>query len=300
MKAYLNGQFQDINTASIPLMDAGFQHSVGIFDTMQAFNGNVFKLDAHIQRLMNSAKALGLASNLRSQPLTEAVKLTLKENNLSDARIRLTLTGGNLALLNNPQSDDQPQHQPGIYIVPSLPTVYPESFFTNGITVTIADAKTNPLDPTAGHKTLNYWWRLQSLAAASTLGAGESLCFTVANHLCSGMVSNVFTVKDGNLLTPYARGEEPEGALPAPVLPGITRATVLELAKQLNIPTHTKLMDISHLLDADECFLTNSSWQILPVTHIEQQPVANANVGPITTQLMAELQNLIGAETSSN
>lgn len=299
MKAYLNGQFEDINNASIPLMDAGFQHSVGIFDTMQAFNGNVFKLDAHIQRLMNSAKALGLASNLRPQPLTEAVKLTIKENNLSDARIRLTLTGGNLALLNPSESDDQPQHQPGIYIVPSLPTVYPESFFTNGITVTIADAKTNPLDPTAGHKTLNYWWRLQSLAAASTLGAGESLCFTVSNHLCSGMVSNVFTVKDGTLITPYARGEEPDGALPAPVLPGITRATVLELAKQLNIPTQTKLMDISHVLDADECFLTNSSWQILPVTHIEQQPVCSAEVGPITTQLMAELQNLIGTETTN-
>jgi branched-subunit amino acid aminotransferase/4-amino-4-deoxychorismate lyase len=308
MKVYVNGKFVDSGKATVSIHDAGLQHGVGLFETMQAFNGRVFELEAHIARLIVSAADLGLSNRLKQDPLCELVETTLKENGLYEARVRLTVTAGDTSLLKTARaaaSGKQPTlPDPTIICEVEDPPRLPAGSFEQGIRVVIADAKANPLDPQAGHKTLDYWSRLRELAAAATKQAGEALWFTVSNHLCSGCVSNVFIVKDQQLFTPVARGEEEKGSLRAPVLPGITRAAIIDLADELNLPVHQRTLSINDVLEADELFLTNSNWQVLPVTSVEAKPIGGeadaGSVGAITAQLREALLNRIADRTGGD
>ncbi|MBI1370332.1 MAG: hypothetical protein GC162_16985 [Planctomycetes bacterium] len=296
MKVYLNGKFVDASRARLSIFDASVQHAVGLFETMRAAHGRVFRLIPHVERLIASARLLGLSDRLRPGPLAEAVELTREKNNLAEARIRLTVTGGDHSLLTGKSRSKNGGHHPSIFITATEPTQYPEAMFTQGVPVVIADPKANPFDPAASHKTLNYWTRLQSLSAAAVARAGEALWFTVTNHLCGGSVSNAFIVKDGQLLTPFARGEEVSGALPSPVLPGITRAAVLEIAQAMDLPVQKKMLTINDVLEADELMLTNSSWHVLPVVRVEKETIGSGDVGPITQQIRERLLKTIEEE----
>ena len=299
MKAYVNGKLVELDAAVLSAHDAAVQHGVGLFETMQAFNGVVFALDAHIERLVQSAQQTGLTDQLHPKPLAELVNHTVEANGLVEARVRLTVTGGDLSLLGQARAGGgSSKHTPSIVCVVSEPTQYPPAFFEAGVRVVIADPKANPFDPLAGHKTLNYWMRLRTLADAAARQAGEALWFGVTNHLAGGAVSNAFVVKDQQLLTPIARGEEPEAGLPAPVLPGITRAAVIECADAADIPVHRRMLTISDVLEADELFLTNSSWQVLPVVKVEKEAIGEGEVGPVTQRLREALLATIERETS--
>ncbi len=178
-----------------------------------------------------------------------------------------------------------------------LDRVFPSVYFLGGVNTQAAATASAQAAPMAGHKTQNYWPRIQALQAAATHKAGESLWFTVSNHLASGSVSNIFLIKDGDLLTPFARGEEPPGALGAPVLPGITRGALIELAGDMNIFTTKKMLDINDLLGADEVFLTNSSWGVLPVIGVEQEKIADGCVGDLTHSLREAWTRCVDEET---
>lgn len=295
MQVWLNGQFVNRDDARISVFDAGFQHGVGLFETMIARNSAVFRAEAHMNRLAESAKELRLSDRLRIEPLVDAVNLTVRKNGLKEARVRLSLSGGDL---NQLQAQGQSQVDPTIIIVAQPPTAYPPAFFEKGVLVTIADSRDNPLSAMAGHKTLNYWPRIQALQLAASRRAGESLWFSVTNHLCGGSVSNIFIIKDGELATPIARGEEAAGAIRAPVLPGITRRTIIELAESLDLTVQKRMLEIGDLLQADEVFLTNSSWGVLPVTAVEREQIGTGEVGPLTKQLRAGWLNVVNDETS--
>ncbi len=309
---YLDGRFLDPAEARVSAFDAGLQHGVGLFET---FLGGVrgdtvwaHHLEDHLARLIESARDLGLA-DLRAGPLAEAAHLTIQRSGLSRARVRVTLTGGDLNLLlragaghgpADPEAGSRPPGlRPTLLIVAQPATEYPEEMFERGVGVTIADARVSPLVPTEGHKTLNYWWRLRELQQAAARRAGEALVFQVSNHLVGGCVSNALIVKGGRLLTPIARGEEgaprqeqtprrdggagPAGvALPSPVRPGVTRAWVRDWACQRGLEVLGRMLSIGDVLDADEVFLTNSSWGVLPVVKIEREAIADAAVGAIT------------------
>jgi branched-subunit amino acid aminotransferase/4-amino-4-deoxychorismate lyase len=294
MHIWLDGEFIDSASAKISVFDAGFQHGVGLFETMLARNGRIFRVDAHMRRLAGSAGELRLSKRLRPAHLAEAAQLTVQRNEMESARVRLTVTGGDLNLL---QSAGRTQQDPTILIVAQPPTPYPDAFFEKGVSAVIADERSNPLSPMAGHKTLNYWPRIQALQQAAGKGAGEALWFTVSNHLASGSVSNVFLIKDGELLTPIARGEEEVGALPAPVLPGITRGVIIELAEDLGLAVSRRTLDINDLLGADEVFLTNSSWGVLPVIGVEKEKIAEGAVGEITGNLRRGWLRTVEEET---
>ncbi|MBI1373880.1 MAG: hypothetical protein GC159_14245 [Phycisphaera sp.] len=302
MKVYLDGKMVDADAAKLSVFDAAVQHGVGLFETMQAYDGNVFRLRAHVDRLIHSAMQLGLTDRLKPEPLCEAVGLTLKKNGLDAARVRLTVTGGDLSLLPaaKPKKSKSGAHSLSVLIAATTPTQYPASLFNDGVTVVIADPKANPFDPTAGHKTLNYWSRLRTLSQAAAAQASEALWFTVTNHLCGGSVSNALVVKDGQLHTPIARGEEPDGAIPSPVLPGVTRAALIEIAESLDIPVHRRMLTINDLLEADELMLTNSSWLVMPVAHVEKSVIGEGVPGPITGQLHAALIEAIRRECGSS
>jgi branched-subunit amino acid aminotransferase/4-amino-4-deoxychorismate lyase len=293
MLVWLNGNLIERESASIPIHDAGFQHGVGLFETMAARNGRVFRAAAHVERLAGSARQLLLTDRLHAGPLAEAIALTVRRSGLESARVRLTVTGGNLA-----QPIGQRRHRidPTILIDVQPATEYPQESFERGVMVTICEGRHSALDPMAGHKTLNYWPRIRALQLAAAKGAGESLWFTTDNRLSGGSVSNVFLVRDGTLLTPPARGD---GQGPAAVLPGITRGTVLELAASAEIAASIRPLTIEDLLGADEAFLTNSSWGVLPVVAIERHTVGSGEVGGLTRRLRSAWLALVEQETAA-
>jgi branched-subunit amino acid aminotransferase/4-amino-4-deoxychorismate lyase len=295
MHVWLNGEFVERDRATVSVFDAGFQHGIGLFETMLARNGRMFRPLAHLERLRESARELLLSKALRVRPLAEAVQLTIDRNELEQARVRLTITGGNLDAL---QAGGSGTHDPTILIVAQPPTQYPDAFFAHGVVVRIADGRQNPLDPMAGHKTLNYWPRILALQSHGAAGASEAIWFSVTNHLASGSVSNVFLVKDGILRTPIARGEEEPGALRAPVLPGITRAAIIELAETMDVETMRCMLDYEDLVGADEVFLTNSSWGVLPVIAVERAKIGAGVVGDVTRRLREAWKQLVDEETS--
>ena len=295
MLVWLNGQFVSPDQAVLSVFDAGLQHGVGLFETMAARGGSVFRAQAHVRRLADSARELLLTDRLHVEPLVEAVAQVAARSDLDNARIRLTLTGGNLNLL---QSQGADKVDPTILIVAQPATVYPDVYFERGVTVLITDGRQSPFDPMAGHKTLNYWPRIRALQQAASHRAGEALWLTVSNHLASGSVSNVFLVRDETLQTPFARGEEEPGALPSPVLPGITRAAIIAAADQMGLETKKRMLDIEDLLGADEVFLTNSSWGVLSVIGVAQKKIGEGTPGEITKRLRAAWLELVEKETA--
>jgi branched-chain amino acid aminotransferase len=306
---FLNGRFVEVPEARVSAFDAGVQHAVGLFETMlggtTALDETwVYRLDEHLERLAGSARALGLSDRLRVQGLYDAVMETVARSGLERARVRLTVTGGDM------RAGAEERHGT-VLIVAQPATAYPEAMFEQGVMVAVADAKANPFNPTEGHKTLSYWWRLRELQAAGAKGASEAVVLSVTNHLCGGCVSNVFVVRDGVVRTPIARGEEGgvdagaevgapaaggRGALPSPVLPGVTRAAVLDLAELRGIGVERRMLSVDDLLGADEVFLTNSSWGVLPVAAVEAHPIGRGRPGEVTRTVREALLRSIEGE----
>lgn len=302
---FLNDAFVGPADARVSTFDAGFQHAIGLFETMTGVRKPEPAIDhvyEHISRLAESARSLGLAESVRINPLVEACERTLiracEEHGDAKFRIRLSITAGDLNLLERRRKSDS--LTPTLLIVAQPATVYPDAMFENGVSVCVADFKANPLDPTQGHKTVNYWARLRELQFAAGKGAAEALVLQVSNHLCGGCVSNVVLVKNGRVFTPVARGEESEVAgihpdsapsgpapVPSPVLPGITRRWLMDRCHSLDIEVERKMLTISDALDADEIMLTNSSWGVLPVNAIEGRIIGSGRPGSIGRELVA-------------
>ncbi|MEM7680538.1 MAG: aminotransferase class IV [Planctomycetota bacterium] len=307
----VDGRLVPPDQATVEADDAGLQHAVGLFETMICVHGRVFRLDEHLERLAGSAVALGMAREIDQGALADAVRGAIRGNRLERARIRLTVTPGRVgwrptlaskgaeAAASPTQTGDTPAPPLRVIVAPSPSPGYDPAYFERGVTVTIAGPLANPFDPHAGHKTLSYWSRLSSLRRAAEVGAGETIWLSVTNHLASGAVSNLLLVRKGELFTPFARGEEVPGALGAPVLPGVTRAAVLERAEQAGLKVKRKMLTVEELLDADEVFLTNSGWGVLPVTQVESKKICDGRVGPVTSNLRLQLLETIDRETSA-
>ncbi len=307
MKVWVNGSFVDDKDAKMSVFDAGIQHGVGLFETMIARNGRVFRAQDHMNRLADSAAALRLTERLQTEPLMEALQLTIKENEQKEARVRITITGGDLNML---QQTGESGGDPTIVIQSQPATKYPDGFYENGVLVSLASGRINPYEFTAGHKTLNYWARLLNLQMSAMQQCGEALWLTPGACVAGGCVSNVFGVKNGTLFTPIARGEESVDEEPSAVLPGITRKIIVGIADDLGIGTNKKPVTFDELLDADEVFLTNSSWGVLPVVGVratvqgeggedtQNQPICDGVVGQLSKQLHASYQNTVDRETA--
>lgn len=283
MKAWINGKFVDASDATVGFFDAGFQHGIGLFETLLARDGAVLRLEDHLARLGESARVLRLFDPLRVEPLAEAVQRTLEHNGMRDARIRITLTAGDMgrpfAGVNSSAERPAPA-QPTVAVHVQPPTRYPDELFAKGVAASVAETRANPFDPFAGHKTLMYWPRIAAVRRAAEAGCAEALWFDTAGRLASGSVSSVILVKDGRVRVPFARGEEPEGTLRAPVLPGCTRAAILMWAEGAGRAVERADLAIDDLLAADEVVLANSSWGAMPVVRVERHAVGDGTPGP--------------------
>lgn len=320
---FLNGAFLDRDAARVSAFDASVQHGVGLFETMQAVERadgwEVLDVDAHLDRLAVSARELRLTERLRVDALREAVQRTVakageEEEDATRLRVRLTMTGGDLNLLQSSRSADQQSEdsarrsskeddqQPTLLISATKATEYPREMFERGVLATIADWKANPLDGMQGHKTINYWARLRELQAAAAKNGAEALVFQVSNYLCGGCVSNALIVKEGRIVTPIARGEEVEGAeggsgravMPSPVLPGVTRRWALEWAEDQDIEIEKRMASIDDVLNADEVLLTNSSWGVLPVVAVESRVLGAGKPGEVGAAMVGAWRARLG------
>jgi branched-chain amino acid aminotransferase len=264
---------------------------------MRSYGGEVFRLDEHLRRLRESSEALFIPLQHDDDVLTSAVTELLRRNELADARLRLTVTRGT--------AQQDPLHgthlHPTIFLTAAPLEPYPAEFYERGMTVILLDEqKLNPYDIQAGHKTLNSFSRLTGLREAIRRGAGEALWFNVHNFLQSGSISNVFLVKDGVLITAPTNAELRNPTIAAAtayprsaVLPGITRAAIIELAKATGIEVKLTSIDVNQLLDADEVILTNSIMQLMPVCRIERKPIGNEKPGPLVGRLARLLNDAI-------
>ncbi len=298
LKIWLNGKFVAAQDAKVSLFDAGFQHGVGVFTSMIAKNGTIFRVMEHLERLKSSAIELGALEVLHLEPLADAIELTLSTNEMSEGRVRLTVTAGDLKMLKAPgvQSDSK-RSDPTIAIVAQPPTPYPAEIFERGVRVRIADARLNAHDPFAGHKTLWYWPRLAELQLAAAAGCSEALFFTVNGRAACGCVSNIFTVRDGIVRTPRTRNDG-DGS-PSPVLPGVTRRAVMECAQESGMTVETVDLTADDVLEADELFLTNSSWGVLPVTGVEKKVIGSGAVGEVTHTIRRDYLALVERQTKN-
>jgi branched-chain amino acid aminotransferase len=288
--AWLNGNFIPEDEAHISLRDTGLLHAAGLFTTFRAHAGKIFRLKDHLARLRRSCEVLYIPLLYKDDLLTAAAAELLHRNNLTDARMRLTVTRGS--------SQQDPLHglrlSPTTFMTATSFEPYPDEYYEKGMTViALDDQKLNPYDIQAGHKTLNYFSRLSALRDATQRGAGEALWFNVHNYLQSGSISNIFIVKDGVLITPPTREDLLDPAIAEKVpyprsatLPGITRQVVLELAATEHIPLERSAITIDRLLSADEAFLTNSVMGIMPLCRVERSPIGDDKPGPLTRRLI--------------
>lgn len=274
-KVFLNDSIIDAAEAKVSANDGGFLYGMGLFETMRAVAGHVFRIDDHIDRLLNSSESLSINNCYERDFIKNAIAELLAANDLSDARIRLTLSGGSIA-------GDNPTPTLLITAVDFAP--YPPEYFAKGVTVTLTDYRQNTMDPLCGHKTTNYFARLMALQQAHQKKSTEALWFTIDGKLAEGCVSNVFLVKDKIIYTP---------SLDTPVLPGIARKTVLEIAEKQSIEVVSKDLFIADLLAADEVFLTNSIMTVLPVSAIEAHTVGEGKPGDITKQILTGYNEML-------
>lgn len=270
---FLNGDLLDADAAQIPVTDSSFLYGIGLFETLRAVGGRVFRLEDHLRRLNTSAAALGLRNRYTDEQILTAIDRLLAANALTDARLRLSLSNGPI------QPDGEPSSN--LLITASAFAPYPPEYYAKGVRVILTDFRQNPKDPYCGHKTTCYGPRLTALRIAHEKLAAEALWFTTENALAEGCISNVFLVRGGALYTP---------PLDTPVLDGIARKTVLDIAAAEHIETVEQTLRVDDLLAAEEVFLTNVIMQVLPVVAVEAHTVGNGAPGALTQTLAARFQ----------
>ncbi len=279
-KVFLNDKLVDIDKACISVSDSGFLYGAGLFETMRSYNGVVFSLKDHLDRLFFSAGALSINNTYDRKYITDAIYKVLKANKLTDARLRLTLTGG-------PMAKSEEERRSTLLIAATKWTPYPAEYYKNGVLVVLCPFRQNPSEPIYGHKTTSYFCRMLGLNGAHQKRAAEALWFTVDNRLAEGCISNVFLVKDSALYTP---------PIVTPVLAGVARKTVCQLALKNSVKLVDKDLYIDDVLSADEMFLTNVIMQVMPISRVEKHTVGDGKVGPETQKLQKYFNEFIENE----
>ncbi len=282
-KVFLNDKLVDADKAGVSVSDSGFLYGAGLFETMRSYNGVVFSLKDHLDRLFFSTHSLSINNTYSKKYITDAVYQVLQANKLTDARLRLTLTGG-------PMSEPEEKRKTTLLIAAAKLQPYPPEYYKNGILVILSPFRQNTAEPIYGHKTTSYFSRMLALKSAHQKGAAEALWFTVDNRLAEGCISNVFLVKDSVLYTP---------PIETPVLAGVARKTVCEMALKNSVELVEKDLYISDLLDADEIFLTNVIMQIMPTSGVEKHTVGSGKPGPLTKKLQKKFDEYVKTECKS-
>ncbi len=280
---YFNGRLVPASEARVSAFDYGFLLGFGLFETMRSYDGHIFRLERHLARLMKSAEALGMAPRLGNFDLGDACYQVLKANNLSDARIRLTVSAGVGEIVPDPATC----REPTVFIVARKLAPLSDEVYQRGYRVVISSVRRNSGSPSAKHKSTSWLENVLARTEARTAGADEALLLNERGLVVECSASNIFLVRNGALCTPPVES----GALP-----GVTREVVLELAQSLGIGFTVAEVGFKDLFRADEVFLTSSTIEIMPLTQVEGVAIGGGKLGSVTKRLMSAYKELVVRE----
>ena len=279
-KVYINGEYFDKKDAKVSVFDHGFLYGDGVFEGIRSYGRLVFRLNEHIDRLYESAHGIMLKISLSKKEMTKAVVDTLKLNKLDDAYIRLLTTRGvgDLGL------DPRKCKNASIVIITDKIQLYPEKLYKEGLNlITVPTPRNIPEALNPQIKSMNYLNNILAKIEAINSGYEEALMFTASGYVAECTGDNIFIIKDDVLITPPAY---------LGILKGITRAVVMDIGRKLGLEVKEGVLTRHNLFTADECFLTGTAAEIMPVVSIEKRIVGSGRPGKMTLKLMREFREL--------
>jgi branched-chain amino acid aminotransferase len=276
LKIWLDGKLTPKQDATVSVYDHGLLYGDGVFEGIRQYNGRVFEKEAHLKRLYESAQAIRLKIPYSLEQLSTAIEDTLKANNFKDSYIRLVVTRGPGTLGISPANCGRAI----VFIITDSIQMYPEEMYKTGMAIiTASTIRNHPNSLSPKIKSLNYLNNIMAKWEAIDAGVPEAVMLNHLGFVCECTGDNIFIVKNGELITP----PEESG-----VLVGVTRQTVMTLAREATpkIPVVEKNLTRFDLYVADECFLTGTGAEVIPVTSIDKRQIGNGKPGPLTHQLM--------------
>ncbi len=281
MLVYQDGELVPESEARISVFDRGFLYGDGVFETMRAYNGRIFRLDRHIQRLQQSAELIGLNIEFESEHIADICNMLLKSNNLLDAILRISITRGR----STGGIGIRKTSQPSVIAFVRPPMPLPDGAYEDGVSAQIVSVRRTPsysIDTRV--KSMNYLNLILARAEAEKAGAYEAILLNHEGHIAETSTANIFFSVDNRLLTP---------GLDCDILPGITRAAVLELASDIGLHHEERKIAPSEILGFHECFITNSAVELLPVTEIDKKNVGPGKPGPLYRRMLHSYRELV-------
>lgn len=278
---YIDGKYYPKSQAKISVYDHGLLYGDGVFEGIRAYNGVVFKLREHIDRLYRSARVIMLEIPLTKEEMINAVLETLRKNNLHDAYIRLIVTRGvgDLGL------DPRKCPKPTVIIITDVIKLHSKEAKERGIRALIVWVKRDPVDATSHEvKSLNYMNSILGKIEANVAGFDEAICLDKNGHISEGIAENIFIVKNGKIITPPTS----TGALV-----GITRDVIMKLAEKLGYKAVEANITPTDLFTADEAFFTGTAAEVVPIVEVNKRKIGDGKPGPITKRLMQEFEKVV-------
>jgi len=282
---YIDGEFLPKAEAKVSVFDRGYLYGDGVFEGIRGYNGRIFRLDQHLERLYRGAKAIQLDLALTPEELKDAIIETVRRNGLTDCYIRVVVSRGQGDLGLNPLNCHTP---PTIVVIASHIELYPREVYERGLELITCTTRRNvptALDPQI--KSLNYLNNIMARIEVERAGAHEGLMLNHFGHVAEGTGDNLFAVREGVLITPPAH---------AGILAGITRQVVLELATEMDLPARETNITVYEVYTADECFLTGTPAEIVPVARCYGRVIGDGKPGPITNRLMERFKEVTVTE----
>jgi len=280
MQVYVDGHFVPAEEARISVFDHGFLYGDGVFEGIRVYDGNIFRLQQHIQRLYNSAQCILLTIPLSPEDMQAAIVETVSRRELPNQYVRVVVSRGAGDLGLNPHLC----RRPSVVIIADTIALYPAHLYTQGLElVTVATRRTPTwaLDPRI--KSLNYLNNILAKLEAQQAGALEAVMLNGEGYVAECTADNIFFVRQGQLYTPSTA---------AGALQGVTRDSVLEVAQELGLSTAEGFFTRYDLYTADECFITGTGAEIVPVVRIDGRTIGTGHPGPLTAQLRQGFEQL--------
>lgn len=280
MKIYIDGAYLPESEAKISVFDHGLLYGDGVFEGIRFYNGRIFRLEGHLDRLWDSARAICLTIPLSREEMTAALIETVRQNELQDGYIRLIVTRGvgNLGL--NPENCQRAS----VIIIAASIALYPEDQYERGLSViTCGSRRMSAAALSPQVKSLNYLNNILAKIEAMQCGAGEGLMLNEQGYVAECTGDNIFVLKRGFLTTP---------PVSAGGLRGITREVVIEIAREFKIPCDEPEMTRYDIYTADECFLTGTAAEIIPVISLDKRLIGAGVPGPVTARFIARFREL--------
>lgn len=279
-KVYIAGKLYPAEEAKISVFDHGLLYGDGVFEGIRSYGGKVFRLKEHVDRLYASARSILLEIPMPRDAMAAAIEETLRANGISDGYIRVVVTrgAGTLGL------DIRRTSNPQVIIIADSIQLYPKELYEKGLEIiTAATIRNNPAALNPRIKSLNYLNNILARMEGTQAGCEEALMLNHKGEVAECTGDNVFIVRQGEVLTP---------PLDAGILEGITRSAVLELSRDAGYPTREIALTRHDLFTADECFLTGTAAELIPVVMLDRRPIGTGKPGPVFKDLHQRFHHL--------